>query len=115
MVPRPSRLVRRRAVALHTKERLPAHMSKTAEALDFASASGLIERIKALEAETKAILAEERTKREDVKCPNCSEVVQVRSGSSETALRAIARLESQVRLAGEVLGALSAKMRCWAT
>ena len=90
-------------------------MSKTAEALDFASASGLIERIKALEAETKAILAEERTKREDVKCPNCSEVVQVRSGSSETTLRAIARLESQVRLAGEVLGALSAKMRCWAT
>ncbi|HTS78234.1 MAG TPA: hypothetical protein VMG40_18625 [Bryobacteraceae bacterium] len=29
---------------------------------------------------------------------------------AETALRAIARLESQVRLAGEVLGALSAKM-----
>lgn len=98
------------ALIRHKKEHLPAHLSAAAEALDFANASDLIERIKALEAETKAILAEERTSRAPVKCPCCSEVVQVRSGSSETALRAIARLESQVRLAGEVLGALSARL-----
>jgi len=102
--------VSKTALIRHKKEHLPARLSQAAEALDFASASDLIERIKLLEAETKAILAEKRTSRTPVKCPNCSEVVQVRSGSSDTALRAIARLESQVRLAGEVIGALSAKM-----
>lgn len=102
--------VSKTALIRHKKEHLPSHLSQAAEARDFASASDLIERIKTLEFETKAILAEERTKSEEVKCPHCSEVVQVRSGSSETALRAIARMENQVRLAGEVIGALSAKM-----
>jgi hypothetical protein len=36
--------------------------------------------------------------------------VQVKSGSSDLALKTIARLESQGRLAGEALGALTAKL-----
>ena len=63
-----------------------------------------------IEAETRAILAEARRATTQVPCPNCGASVEVRNGSNDIALNAIGRLESQLRLAGEIIGALKSKL-----
>jgi len=80
------------------------------ETVEFSSARDLLARLSDLEAETRAILTEARTATTQVPCSSCGATVEVRSGSNDTALKAIGRLEGQVRLAGEILGALKSKL-----
>jgi len=110
------------------KQHLPQHLAKAAKAteqqnatalvgrvqekevIEFRSARDLLARLGDLEAETRSILAEARSATTQVPCSKCGATVEIRTGSNDTALKAINRLENQLRLAGDILGLLQKKL-----
>ena len=110
------------------KQHLPEHLAKAArateqenagalvrrlqerETIESTDARGLLTRLSEIETETPAILAEARNATSQVPCSNCGAKVVVRGDSNDTAPRAIARLENQLPLAGDILGLLQTKL-----
>jgi hypothetical protein len=80
------------AVQRHRAGHLPAALLKAAEIADVVEAGTLLERLKAINRETAAVLREARAT--DTK-------------DNELALKAIARVEKQIELEGRLLGELN--------
>jgi hypothetical protein len=93
-------------VERHRMRCLPAHLVKAAEAEGVTDASSLMARLRGLEQETRDILYEARTGVKHANCPKCGEAVAVKGGNSDIALKAIGRLEAQLKLAAELAGLL---------
>ena len=118
----------RRISRLPSQAHLPQHLAKAAvateqksatalvsrvqekEVIEFRSARDLLGRLGELEGETRSILAEARSATTQVPCSKCGATVEIRTGSNDTALRAIARIEGQLRLAGDIIGVLKTKL-----
>jgi hypothetical protein len=77
------------AVRRHKSEHLPALLTHAADVAEAATATGLLARLRALNAETADVLTQAR-----------------KSADHELRLRAIARAEKQIELEGRLLGEL---------
>jgi hypothetical protein len=77
------------ALHRHKRDHVPASLAKAADVAEAATATGLLARLRTLNAETAAVLAQAK-----------------RAADHELALKAIARAERQIELEGRLLGEL---------
>ena len=94
------------AIERHRAGCLPAHLLKAQESEEILDANGLMARLRGLERDTRAILNEERSTVKHAKCPKCGEEIALKGGNNDIALKAIGRIETQLKLSAELAGLL---------
>jgi hypothetical protein len=92
------------ALERHRAGCIPAHLLRAKETAEVLDAGNLMARLSSLEQETHEILRESRRASKPVKCPDCGSAVRVKD--NDTALKAISRIEAQLKLFAELRGML---------